>query len=139
MSRRLLVCWTLVAAVACGGASSGPSGPSLSGIWTLRSLNSAALPYRLPYSPSGDPTTILGSTLTISGAATGSYTEVIAVRVTTPARTIDTSLSVAGRWVMNGGSITFNDMTFAEVYQGSFVNDSIVKFVLFAYSGEYSR
>jgi hypothetical protein len=140
MSRRLLVCLALVTAVACGGASSaGPSGPSLNGIWTLRRLNNAALPYRVPYSPSGDPTTILGSILTMSGTAAGSYTEVIAVRVTTPATTVDTSLSFAGTWVMNAGSITFNDMTFGEVYQGSFVSDSLVKFVLFGYSGEYSR
>jgi len=140
MSRRLLVWGALVATVGCGGASPVvPSGPSLNGIWTLRTLNDAPLPYALPYSPDGDPTTVLGATLTMSGAASGAYTEVIVARVVTHTRTMDTSLTFSGTWVLNGVSITFNDKTFAEVYDGSMMNTSLVKMVLFGYSGEYSR
>jgi hypothetical protein len=109
MSRRLLACCALVATVGCGGASPVvPPGPSLNGIWTLRTVNNATLPYTLPYSPDGDPTTVLGATLTMSGA-------------------------------VSGVSITFNDTTFAEVHSGSLMNTSLVKMVLFGYSGEYSR
>ena len=140
MPRRFVACCALVATVACGAASPVvPSGPSLGGIWTLRTLNNATLPYTLPYSPDGDPTTILGATLTISGTASGAYTEVIAARVVTRAGVVDTSLTSSGTWVINGASITFNDKTFAEVYQGSMMNTSLVKLVVFGYSGEYSR
>ena len=48
---------------------------------------------------------------------------------------MDTSLTLSGTWVMNGASITFNDKTFAEVYTGSMMNTSLVKAVLFGYSG----
>lgn len=140
MSRRWLALCALVATAACGGASSvDPPGPSLSGIWTLRTLNNASLPYTLPYSPDGDPTTVLGATLTMSGAASGAYTEVIATHVVTRIGVMDTSLTFAGTWVMNGVSITFNDKTFAEVYNGSMMNTSLVTMVLYGYSGEYSR
>jgi hypothetical protein len=140
MSRRLLVCCALVATVGCGGASPVvPSGPSLNGIWTLHTLNDATLPYRLPYSPNGDPTTVLGARLTMSGTTSGAYTEVIAAHVVTHSGTTDTSLTFSGTWVMNGASITFDDKTFAEVYIGSMTNTSLVKVVLFGYSGEYSR
>src|SRR5262245_3443410 len=88
-----LGCPLLAAAFACGGGNSiAPSGASLSGTWTLRSLNHAALPYALPQTPNGFPTTILGATLTLSGDDAGSYTDVIAARVVMPTRTIDTSL-----------------------------------------------
>jgi len=40
---------------------------------------------------------------------------------------------------VNGVSITFNDKAFGEVYHGSMMNTSLVKTVLFWYSGEYSR
>ena len=140
MSRRLLVCCALVAGVACGGAGSDfPADASLDGVWTLRTVNHAALPYTLPQSPNGFPTTILGAILTISGTGSGSYNEVIAARVVTPIRTIDTSLTLSGTWSQNGASITFNDKTFFEVYQGTVTNNTIVTFVLFGYSGEYSR
>jgi len=140
MSRRLLACCALVATVGCGGASPVvPSGPSLNGIWTLRTLNDATLPYMLPYSPDGAPTTVLGATLTMTGTAAGAYTEVIAARVVTHTGTMDTSLTSSGTCVMHGVSITFNDTTFAEVYNGSMMNTSLVKMVLFGYSGEYSR
>ena len=139
MSRRLSCACTL-AAVACGGAISVvPSGPPLSGIWTLRTVNNAGLPYTLPYSPSGDPTTILGATITISGTASGSYTEVITARVVTSTGTVETSLTFSGTWVVNGASITFNDKTFVEVYDGSVMQNTLVKPLLFGYSGEYSR
>jgi hypothetical protein len=129
-----------VAAVACGGDSSVvPSGPPLSGIWTLRTVNDAGLPYTLPYSPSGDPTTILGATLTISGTASGSYTEVITARVATSTGTVETSLTFSGTWAVNGNSITFNDKTFVEVYDGSVMQNTLVKPLLFGYSGEFSR
>ena len=129
-----------MAAVACGGDSSVvPSGPPLSGIWTLRTVNDAGLPYTLPYSPSGDPTTILGATLTISGTASGSYTEVITARVATSTGTVETSLTFSGTWAVNGNSITFNDKTFVEVYDGSVMQNTLVKPLLFGYSGEFSR
>jgi hypothetical protein len=140
MSRRLLACCALVATVGCGGASPVvPPGPSLNGIWTLRTLNNATLPYTLPYSPDGDPTTVLGATLTMSGAVSGAYTEVIAAHVVTHAGAMYTSLTSSGTWVVNGVSITFHDTTFAEVHSGSLMNTSLVKMVLFGYSGEYSR
>jgi hypothetical protein len=128
-----------VTAVGCGADPVVPSGPSLNGIWTLRSLNTASLPYTLPYSPDGDPTAVLGATLTLSGTTAGTYTEVIAARVVTHTGTVDTSLTMSGSWVMNGVSIRFTDKTFAEVYDGSMMNTSLVKMVLFGYSGEYSR
>jgi hypothetical protein len=140
MFRRLLVCCALVAAVACGGADPlVPSTAPLSGTWTLHTLNDAVLPYRLPDSPNGYPTTIAGASLAISGTDSGSYTEVIDAHVVTPARTIDTSLVYSGTWVLNGGSITFDGTTLHDVYQGSFTNNTIVKPVLFGYFGEYSR
>lgn len=140
MSRRLLVFCALVAAVACAGSSAvAPSGPSLNGTWTLRTVNDAGLPYTLPRSPSNNPTTIRGATLTISGTTSGSYTELIDVRVVTSLRTIDTSLMYSGSWALNGSSITFNDKTFPEAYQGWLASNTIDKIVLFGYSGEYSR
>ena len=140
MSRRLLMCCALLAAVACGGASPVvPPGPPLGGIWTLRTVNNAGLPYTLPYSPSGDPTTVLSATLTISGTASGSYTEVITARVVTSTGTVERSLTFFGTWVVNGVSITFNDKAFVEVYEGSVMNNALVKPLLFGYSGEFSR
>jgi len=134
-----LACALLIAAVACDGGNVVPSGASLGGTWTLRAINHAALPYALPQSPNGYPTTILGAILTISGSDSGSYLDVIAARVVTPMRTIDTSLTYSGTWVFSGGSITFNDNIVGDVYQASVVNDTIVKPVLFGYYGEYSR
>lgn len=75
----------------------------------------------------------------MSGTTSGAYTEVIAAHVVTHSGAMDTSLTLSGTWVMNGASITFNDKTFAEVYTGSMMNTSLVKAVLFGYSGEYSR
>lgn len=139
MFGRLLILCALVASVACGGAKSVDlPDASLSGIWTLRSVNNAALPYTLSQSPTY-PTTILGATLTISGTGAGFYGEVISTRVVTPMRTMDTSLTYAGTWVLKGATITFNEQTSPDAYQGSVVNDAIVKVVLFGYSGEYSR
>ena len=40
---------------------------------------------------------------------------------------------------MNGTSITFNDKTFVEVYDGSVMQNTLVKPLLFGYSGEFSR
>ena len=140
MSVSSLVCALLVAAVACGGSNSvAPSGTSLGGTWTLRSLDHSTLPYRLPQSPNSFPTTVLGAILTFSGDTTGSYTDVIAARVVTPTRTIDTSLTYSGTWVLSGKSITFDDKIFGGEYQGSMIGNVIMKPVLFGYSGEYSR
>jgi len=139
MSRRLLVFCALVTAVACGGADSVAPRVSPSGLWTLRTVNNAALPYTLPWSPNGYPTTILGASLAISGTDSGSYTEIIEARVVTSARTIDTSLTFSGSWALTGDSITFDDKASADVYQGSVTIDTIVKIVLFGFSGEYSR
>ena len=140
MSVSPLVCALLVAAVACGGSNSvAPPGASLDGTWTLRSLDHSTLPYRLPQSPNGFPTTVFGATLTFSGDTAGSYTDVIAARVVTPTRTMDTTLTYSGTWVLSGNSITFEDKIFGGEYQGSLFGSVIMKPVLFGYSGEYSR
>ena len=103
---------------ACANDVTGPSG-SVAGTWSLRTLNSTALPYT--FSPN---TTIVSEQLTLS--SDGSYNDVASYSDGSVFREF-------GFYTLNNNAITFNDQTDNITYQGSISGN-----VLTEISGQYT-
>jgi hypothetical protein len=106
---RKILCATLALAIfACHSDSTSPT-VSLTGTYTLKSINGSPLPYT---TSSGDRLT--ADVLTIN--ANGTYTDVSQYTTTNGSSATDTE---SGTYTNNNGAVTFNDLTDNLTYQGS--------------------
>jgi hypothetical protein len=110
---------TLMAA--CGGSgASDPATPivNLTGTWELRTIDGSPLPFTFPPSDSGT-TTYLQSVFSI--APTGRYSELLTKVLAKPDGTLGANFTRVGTWVVTGSTVTFNDETSKETFQGHMV------------------
>jgi hypothetical protein len=106
--RRFLVL-ALALSFGCGSDSStGPSAASITGSWSLQTINGASLPYT--YAQQGtNKAEVLSDVATAD--AHGAYTELTTIRITVNGTATTQSVSDAGTYTLNGTALvlTSND------------------------------
>lgn len=125
--RRLLAALTVTAFLAACGDSTSPK-KSPVGSWSLASLNGTVPP--LVVGTNADSVLYLsGSTLTISD--NGSFTENIALRLTSQSSDTTFEQIDSGNWIISGTTITFNVVASNPAdnfsYTGTFQDSTIVE------------
>ena len=99
--------WLLVAVVAfgvgCGGGDSTGPNDSVAGVYSLRTVNGANLPFVL-IQVGADKVEITADVLTLTDA--GSFTEITTIRTTTNGQVSTTTEADAGSYTRSGTAIT---------------------------------
>jgi hypothetical protein len=128
--RRMFVLLAFAAAVSCGGgdSSTSPSDTTVSGTYTLRTVNRLPLPYTVAQN---DSVTIqlLSDAFTLTEAKT--WTELATRRATVSGQATTDSVTDAGTYVLNGTNITLisaNGSTDGTVGGGvlTLANDAVI-------------
>ena len=109
-SLSLRAIWAIVLASACSGGTdttAPATSVSIVGTWTLQSVNGASLPYLMDQS-GADKSEMTSDVLTF--LATGQFTEIAQVRLTSGGQVTTTSVPQAGTYAANKGTVV---LTFA--------------------------
>jgi len=126
----------LATLAACGGESpTAPSGPAVSGSWTMRTVNGTPLPVSLILA---DGTQIIArsSVLTLTGDRSGTYQEVITFSFTaTP--NLTSAVSETGTWTVAGNIISFATSD-GDHYTGTVTGNTLTE-VVGGFAQVYSR
>jgi hypothetical protein len=98
-----------------------PNANNVSGIWNLQSINGTALPATLGTGVTS--LTVKSSVLTMTGNASGSFSELMSVITL---NSVNATQTKVGTWVSNSGSVTFNDATDQSTYLGSVTGGTLI-------------
>jgi len=136
MKKRFIAFAALITLAACGGESpTAPSGPQVSGTWTMRTVNGTPLPVSLILA---DGTQIIArsSVLTLTGDRSGTYQEVITFSFTaTP--NLTSAISENGTWTVAGNIISFATNQ-GDHYTGTVTGNTLTE-VVGGFAQVYSR
>lgn len=103
--RRFAVLLVLAAVVSCGGDSSTSPSVSVSGTYSLQTVNGAALPYTYPQDVY-DKFEFLSDVRVLSDS--GTFTETFTNRYTQNGQPTTYTMTGTGTYTVVGGGITFN-------------------------------
>lgn len=104
--RRVLNFCIILVCMACGGGdggdATGPTMVSISGTWNLQTVDGAALPYVVTQTGT-EKIEITADVLTFT--ATGTFTEITAVRSTNSGQVTTQSVADAGNYTLTGNTL----------------------------------
>jgi lipocalin-like protein len=105
--RRLIALVLTVGLVACGSDATSPSATSITGTWSLKTVNGAALPF-VVFASGTDKEEIVSDvfTLTANNASSGAFTQLTTFRITQNGQVASQSLPDAGTYTLNGSAVT---------------------------------
>jgi len=117
----------LATLAACGGESpTAPSGPAVSGTWTMRTVNGTPLPVSLILA-NGAQIIARSAVLTLTGDRSGTYQEVVTFSFTaTP--NLTSANSETGTWTVAGNIISFATST-GDHYTGTVTGNTLTEVV----------
>lgn len=104
---------TIVVLAGCGSDSTGPSA-SVTGRWTLQTIDNAQLPYSGV--SNGTLITITADVLVID--SDGSYSDVTSYTITSGATLLNGTRTEQGNWQAANGNVSFYDATDGSTYFG---------------------
>lgn len=120
--RRFLAVMLLAAAVSCGGdKTTGPTAATITGTWTLQSVNGSALPYTVAQT-GANKVEVTADVLTI---ASSSFTQTTTVRSTINGQVTTQSVSDAGTYTLNGTAASFRFNSDGSTGTGSFSGSTL--------------
>jgi hypothetical protein len=105
MSRRLLPMAASIALMACGGGVTTPSTPLVAGVYSLSSINGAALPFLLQFVDDSNLVEFQGGAVTIN--TDGSFVDSASIHITQTGADSTENDVATGSWKQNGNTITF--------------------------------
>lgn len=104
MKVRVLVFSLLATLAACGAAdSTGPSGPDVTGVWNMRTVNGIALPAAM--NPNGTPIIVSNDVLTVD--SDGTYADNTVYQSYSGGIYRGATQLETGRWSLSKGTMTF--------------------------------
>jgi hypothetical protein len=106
----------LTLAAACGSDSSTEPAASISGTWSLQTINGGALPFNLGTLENGARLDVTNETLVI---ANGTYTATTTIRTTLNGAATNETDSDAGTVTTTGSTVTFKSTADATVVTGT--------------------
>ena len=119
---RIVLALSVLAIVAgCGSDSSTITSASVSGTYTMQSINGNGLPFTL--SSKSPPQTVTSGTLTIS--QNGSWSGGKNVTTTVNGQTTAMTLPDAGTVTVNGSALIFTSNKDGSIFPGSFAGNSL--------------
>lgn len=134
-----LILATTFTAAGCNDTSTGPAG-SLTGTYTLRTINGQQLPAELYYRSASNNIVILDSQITLY--SDGSYADVTRVQDTQNGSTQRYDENTRGSWILSGSQLTLADRNDALAVTYAYVTSnrlSISNFGGYGATAEYSR
>lgn len=111
--RTTLAAIAFLGMIGCGSDSTGPNA-SVTGRWTLQTIDNAQLPYSGV--SNGALITITADVLVIN--SDGSYSDVTSYTITSGATLLNGSRTEQGNWQASNGSVSFYDATDGSTYFG---------------------
>ena len=112
--RRLIACLALALFAGCGGDSvTGPTAESVSGTWTLQTINGAHLPFIIAQS-GADKIEVTSDVITVVSG--GTFTQLTQFRTTVDGVATDDATDDHGTWKLKGTALTF---TFSDNTSGT--------------------
>lgn len=117
--RAPLLALALLTFAACGGSSdssTGPSGPNLSGTYTLKSVDNKTLPVAFADS------SLLAGELVVTDSG---WTQTSVVLYKAGGSATGDTLKMAGFWMANGTSLTLFDLGNSTTYTGTYTSTGI--------------
>jgi len=120
--KKLIAMLALATLVACGDNSTNPNTDSISGTYTLQTINGSQIPYTV--SNGSTSTTLTSDVLTV--ADNGSWSEIITYRQTVNGTTSNGTESDSGTWSRSGTSVNFYSNVYQSTsYAGSYSNNTL--------------
>jgi hypothetical protein len=119
---RLLPALALVVLAACGGdKATNPASDSISGVYSLRSVNGTSLPYT--FHDGADSYTLTNDVITIADG--GTWSETFSYQQTVDGVSSTQTGSDSGTWSRAGTSVSFDSYGGYNAYFGTFTGSSL--------------